>query len=115
TFLRNTSHTYDVVWVDVFARHLIPFHLTTEEFFEELRERVNPEGAVAVNLASSNAPANVRRAQAVITTMRMAFADVITYGVEGPAWLNTKKGSLNLIFFGGKPVQAMRKTDFLQM
>ena len=25
--------TYDVIWVDAFARHLIPFHLTTVEFF----------------------------------------------------------------------------------
>ena len=57
TFLRNNSTRYDVVWVDVFARHLIPFHVTTQEFFEELREHVSPEGAIAVNLASSDAPA----------------------------------------------------------
>ena len=36
-FLRDTHATYDVIWVDAFARHLIPFHLTTVEFFSELR------------------------------------------------------------------------------
>ncbi len=115
TFLRNNPTRYDVVWVDVFARHLIPFHVTTQEFFEELRKHVNAEGVVAVNLASSDAPANVRRAQAVLTTMQLAFPDVIMYGVPGPEWLNTKKGSVNLIYFGGKPVQAMRDPHFLDV
>jgi spermidine synthase len=106
---------YDVVWVDVFARHLIPFHVTTQEFFEELRMHVSPEGAVAVNLASSDAPANVRRAQAVLTTMQLVFPKVVTYGVAGPEWLKTKKGSVNLIFFGGKPVQTMQDSQFLDL
>jgi len=74
---------------------------------------VNSEGAVAVNLASSDAPGNVRRAQAVLTTMQLAFPEVVVYGVPGPEWLNTKKGSVNLIFFGGKPVPAMRDAHFL--
>ena len=114
TFLRNNpTRYYDVVWVDVFARHLIPFHLTTQEFFKELRKHVHPEGAVTVNLASSDAPANVRRAQAVFSTMQLVFAEVIAYEVAAPEWLNTKKGSVNLIFFGGKPVQGMRDSHFL--
>ncbi|WP_443147766.1 spermidine synthase [Nitrospira sp.] len=115
TFLRKNPFQYDVVWVDVFARHLIPFHVTTREFFEELREHVHPEGAVAVNLASSDSPANVRRAQAVLTTMQLAFPDVVSYGVAGPEWLDTKKGSVNLIFFGGKPVSVMRDSQFLDV
>ncbi|MDH4360903.1 MAG: fused MFS/spermidine synthase [Nitrospirota bacterium] len=115
TFLRNNPTMYDVVWVDVFARHLIPFHVTTREFFEELRMHVNSKGAVAVNLASSDAPANVRRAQAVLTTMQLVFPDVVTYGVAGPEWLKTKKGSVNLIFFGGEPVQTMRDSHFLDV
>ena len=115
TFLRNNPTQYDVVWVDVFARHLIPFHVTTQEFFEELRHHVKPEGAVAVNLASSDAPANVRRAEAILSTLGLVFEDVVTYGVAGPDWLTTKKGSVNLIFFGGKPVKTMRASHFLDV
>jgi spermidine synthase len=113
TFLRTNPRRYDVVWVDVFARHLIPFHVTTQEFFQELRAHVNPEGAVAVNLASSDSLANVRRAQAVMSTMQSAFPEVVAYEVAGPEWLNTKRGSVNLIFFGGKPVGNMRDSHFL--
>jgi spermidine synthase len=116
TFLRNNpTRYYDVVWVDVFARHLIPFHVTTREFFEELREHVTPDGAIAVNLASSDAPANVRRAEAVFTTMGLAFDNITTYGVAGPDWLKTKKGSVNLIFFAGKPVERMRSPEFVDL
>ena len=113
TFLRNNPTRYDVVWVDVFARHLIPFHVTTQEFFEELREHVHPDGAIAVNLASSDAPANVRRAEAIFTTMGLAFDNITTYGVEGPDFLKIKKGSVNLIFFAGKPVKNMRAPEFV--
>ncbi len=113
TFLRNNPTRYDVVWVDVFARHLIPFHVTTQEFFQELRAHVNPDGAIAVNLASSDAPANVRRAEAVFTTMGLEFDNITTYGVEGPDWLKIKEGSVNLIFFAGKPVETMRLPQFI--
>ncbi len=113
TFLRNTSHQYDVVWVDVFARHLIPFHVTTQEFFEELKRHLAPKGAVAVNLASSDAPANVRRAEAIRTTMGLVFEHIEAYGVAGPDWLHTKKGSVNLIFFGGPSVQGMQNPAYL--
>lgn len=115
TFLRHNPTRYDVVWVDVFARHLIPFHVTTQEFFEELRDHVHPDGAIAVNLASSDAPANVRRAEAVFTTMGLAFENITTYGVAGPDWLKTKKGSVNLIFFAGKPVKKMQASQFVNL
>lgn len=113
TFLRNSSYEYDVVWVDVFARHLIPFHVTTQEFFEELRRHVTPNGAVAVNLASSDAPANVRRAQAIRTTMGLIFPNIDAYGVPGPEWLRTKKGSVNLIFFASQSGPRMQSQAFL--
>ncbi len=113
TFLRGSPETYDVVWVDVFARHLIPFHVTTKEFFEELRSHVSPKGAIAVNLASSDAPANVRRAEAVFSTINHVFPEITTYGVAGPEWLRTAKGSLNLIFFAGNHIPSMNSSPFL--
>ena len=50
-FLRHTEKLYDIIFVDVFARHQIPFHLTTKEFFSELQARLSPKGVIAVNLA----------------------------------------------------------------
>ncbi|GJL54571.1 MAG: hypothetical protein NPIRA02_17030 [Nitrospirales bacterium] len=114
TFLSGAPGQYDIIWVDVFARHLIPFHVTTQEFFAELRAHLAADGVVAVNLASSDATPDVRRAEAVLTTMRTAFPDVETYSVAGPTWLSTSSGSVNLIFFAGSPVVYMNDESFVQ-
>ena len=72
-FLNATTANYDVIWADAFARHLIPFHLTTVEFFAELRARLNPNGVVAVNIASSGEGGDLLRATAVAETLKTAF------------------------------------------
>ena len=65
-FLNGTAHMYDVIWMDAFARHMIPFHLTTAEFFSLLRAHLHPDGVLVVNLASSGEGGDLARATAVI-------------------------------------------------
>jgi spermidine synthase len=48
-FLRNADRKYDAIFVDAYRQPYIPFYLTTEEFFDLVRERLNPGGAVIVN------------------------------------------------------------------
>jgi spermidine synthase len=104
-FLRSTTATYDVIWLDVFARHLIPFHLTTQEFFRELRARLHPDGVLAVNLASSGEGPDRLRAQAVVSTMKTVFPVIEAYGVKGP-WKTVRQSKAeNLVFFAGAPVE----------
>jgi len=103
-FLNSTGHTYDVMWIDAFARDMIPFHLTTEEFYSLIRARLNPDGVVAVNLASSGKEGDLARAAAVIQTMKQAFPVLQTFAVEGP-WKTGMTLAKNLIFFGGHPIE----------
>jgi spermidine synthase len=103
-FLNGTDRTYDVIWVDAFARHMIPFHLTTVEFFSTLRAHLNPDGVVAVNLASSGEGGDTARATSVVQTMRRAFPVLETFAVKGP-WKSGQTKAENLIFFGGSPVE----------
>ncbi|MBA2487621.1 MAG: fused MFS/spermidine synthase [Nitrospira sp.] len=105
-FLRDTNVTYDVIWVDAFARHLVPFHLTTVEFFSELRSRMNPNGVVALNLASSGEGGDLQRANAVVQTVKTAFPTIESFGVKGP-WRPHQTTAENLIFFGGSPIDRM--------
>jgi len=111
-FLRHTEKHYDIIWVDVFARHQIPFHLTTQEFFSELRARLTPQGVITVNLASSGSALDRRRAEAVVTTMKTSFPYVESFSIPGPEWLRTKKGSTNVIFFASSDPLNMRSPDF---
>ncbi len=111
-FLTGTDAQYDIIWMDVFARHQIPFHLTTTEFFAELKRHLTQEGVIAVNLASSDSESDQTRAEAVVSTMKTSFPHVEAYRIPAPSWLRTKRGSANLIFFAGHGRFAMASEDF---
>jgi len=112
-FLRDTKATYDVIWVDAFARHLIPFHLTTVEFFSELRGRLNPNGVLALNLASSGEGGDLQRANAVVQTLKSSFPSIESFGVKGP-WRAHQTTAENLIFFGGGPIATMSYDEIVK-
>ncbi len=111
-FLTQTSRSYDLIWVDAFARHMIPFHLTTAEFFSELRTHLAPGGVLAVNLASSGEGGDLLRANAVVETMRRSFPSIETFAVKGP-WKSSQTRAENLIFFAGDSVIPKSADDFL--
>jgi spermidine synthase len=111
-FLRGTTAAYDVIWLDVFARHLIPFHLTTQEFFRELRARLHPDGVLVVNLASSGEGPDRLRAQAVVATMKTVFPVIVSHGVKGPWKTAQQSKAENLIFFAGAPVEKTPPAEF---
>jgi len=110
-FLNGTTQRYDLIWVDAFARHMVPFHLTTEEFVSELRTHLTANGVLVVNLASSGNSGDLLRANAVVQTMRQSFPIIDTYAVKGPWPSNTK--AENLLFFAGQPVEHQTETDFV--
>ena len=99
-FLNSTDQRYDLIWVDAFARQMIPFHLTTVEFFAELRTHLAPNGILAVNLASSGEGGDLLRANAVVQTMRRSFPNVESFAAKGP-WKSSQERSENLVFFAG--------------
>ena len=111
-FLRNTTTQYDVIWVDVFARHMIPFHLTTKEFFGELLAHTGSDGVVTVNLASSGEGPDRARAQAVVATMNTVFPSLESFAVKGP-WRTNQAQAENLLFFAGPAVERRSEPDFL--
>ena len=113
-FLRATQARYDIVWLDVFARHLIPFHLTTQEFFQELRAHLTHDGILAVNLASSGEGPDRQRASAVVATLRTVFPLIESFGVKGPWRTSNQPQAENLIFFVGPSVARMTTPVFLE-
>jgi spermidine synthase len=49
-FLRRVDARYDAIFVDAYHQPYIPFYLATVEFFELVREKLAPGGAVIVNV-----------------------------------------------------------------
>ena len=51
-FLRRTDERYDLIIVDAYHQPYVPFYLATREFFRLARERLEPGGILALNVAS---------------------------------------------------------------
>lgn len=49
-FLRKKPKRYDMIFLDAYDDRSIPFHLTTKEFFEIVKENLTPDGVVAANV-----------------------------------------------------------------
>lgn len=49
-FLRRSDARYDLVGIDAYRQPYIPFYLATVEFFELVRDRLAPGGAMVINV-----------------------------------------------------------------
>ncbi len=85
SFLQTSAGQYDVVAVDAYRQPYIPFHLTTVEFFREVRAHLTPRGVVALNAART--PKDYRLVDALAATMRQVFPAV--YLIDHPNDANT--------------------------
>jgi spermidine synthase len=73
-WLQRSDRRFDVIIVDAYRQPYIPFYLTTREFFELTRDRLNPGGVVIVNVGH---PKGQDKLEKVLTaTMRAAFPHV---------------------------------------
>jgi spermidine synthase len=73
-FIQRPGPDYDAVVVDAYRQPYIPFHLTTEEFFSAVRNRLEPGGVVMVNVG--HPPGSVSLEQVLTATMQTVFRDV---------------------------------------
>ncbi|MCO6451354.1 MAG: fused MFS/spermidine synthase [Caldilineales bacterium] len=74
-FLRGQAGTYDVIAIDAYRPPYIPFHLTTVEFFQEVRHHLNGSGVVAVNVARTEGDYTL--VDALASTMAQVFPSVL--------------------------------------
>ncbi len=52
-FLETSTKRYDLIIVDAYYSDSIPFHLTTREFMQAVKQHLRPNGVVALNLIGS--------------------------------------------------------------
>ncbi|HEX6385837.1 MAG TPA: fused MFS/spermidine synthase [Anaerolineae bacterium] len=76
---------YDVMTIDAYKVPYIPWHLTTREFFSEVKAHLSDHGVVAVNVG--RAPQDRRLVDAVAATLLTVFPTV--HAIDVPGSLNT--------------------------
>lgn len=83
--LNRLPGRYDVITIDAYKVPYIPWHLTTQQFFQETRARLTPDGVVAVNVG--RAPGDRRLVNAMAATMLTVFPSV--HAIDVPGSFNT--------------------------
>jgi predicted membrane-bound spermidine synthase len=93
-WLAAADGRYDVIGMDAYHQPYIPFHLATVEFFQQVKDHLNPQGVAVVN-AGRPASGDDRLVNALASTMLAVFPQVyvidtrfsnaILVGVNEPA------------------------------
>lgn len=96
----NTTHVQDgrtylqtdgrdrkwtVIGIDAYRQPYIPFHLTTREFFEEVRGHLTPNGAVMINAGRTRT--DTKLVEALANTMLQVYPNV--YVIDVPTLGNS--------------------------
>ena len=80
-YLLRHRERYDVIAIDAFFADSVPFHLTTREFYDLVRERLNPGGVVVVNAIGALRGSQSRLFRAFYRTHRAVFPTVVVHPV----------------------------------
>ncbi len=84
-WLDTQASMYDVVIMDAYRQPYIPFHLTTREFFTEVRAHLRPGGVAVVN--AGRTATDYRLVDALASTMAAVYPTVLL--VDVPQFANT--------------------------
>lgn len=84
-WLATQAGHYDVVVLDAYRQPYIPFHLTTKEFFSQVRDHLNRGGVAAVNVGRTST--DYRLVAALASTMAAVFTNV--YVIDDTSFDNT--------------------------
>lgn len=77
--LNQLDHTYDMIGVDAYRVPYVPWHLTTVEFFEEVRDHLTADGVLVINVGRTSS--NRRLIEVMTRTLLDVFPTVHTMDV----------------------------------
>jgi len=89
TFLVNSDYKYDLIILDAYATDYVPFHLLTQEYFQILKEHLEPDGIVISNIIGSIEGDTSNLPSSVYKTMENSFSTVYVF--------TTAENSLNIV------------------
>ena len=79
--LEHNPQQYTIIAVDAYRPPYIPWHLTTQEFFQLVHDRLKPDGVLAINVG--RAPDDRRLIEGLVGTIQTVFPAVYVMDVPG--------------------------------
>lgn len=87
-YMRQSDEKFDLIMIDAYRGTFVPFHLLTKEFFQVIKSRLQPGGAVAQNIEPTTMmyDAAVATLRAVFDTVDIfdAAGNVVVVAYDGP-------------------------------
>ena len=83
--LAHSNRRYDIIGIDAYRPPYIPWHLTTIEFFEVVRDHLTDDGVVVINVGRS--PTDRRLIDGLAGTLQSVFPSV--YVMDVPNTFNS--------------------------
>ena len=77
-FLAQSKQRYDIIMIDAYRGPFIPFHLLTEEFYQIVKDHLNPGGVVVQNVEPST-----MLFDSAVKTMHAVFEQIEFYPASG--------------------------------
>lgn len=93
--IAHSNNTYDIISVDAYRTPYIPPHLVTQEFFQLLYDKLNPDGFVVINVGRSSVDRTL--VEAMCATMATTFPQIFVMDIPN---------SMNTIAFAAKKPMA---------
>jgi spermidine synthase len=84
-FLMTSPKKYDLIGMDAYRQPYIPFHLTTKEFFQQVKDHLTPNGVAVVNAGAPivSGKQDTRLAEVLSSTMKTVYPNVYMIKLNG--------------------------------
>ncbi len=79
--LQHSGRKYQIISVDAYRPPYIPWHLTTREFFQTVRDHLTEDGVMTLNIG--RAPGDRRLIDGLASTIRQDFASIHVMDLPG--------------------------------
>ncbi len=79
--LQQSERHYDVIGIDAYRLPYIPWHLTTREFFQEVRSHLTEQGVAVINVGRTETDRSL--VEAMTATLASVFPNVHVMDVPG--------------------------------
>ncbi len=89
--LSKSNKRYDIISVDAYRPPYIPWHMTTQEFFQVVYDHLSDQGVMVINIGRG--PTDRRLVDALASTIRTVFPTI---------YISDLSGSFNTLLFATK-------------
>lgn len=96
-WLARSDKQYDVIFSDVYrSLYSVPWHFTTQEFFQLAKERLSTDGVFMANIIGTLSRTQPSLIMSEIRTFRQVFPNSYFFAVSSPKF----SGTQNIMFVG---------------